>query len=64
MVVKDIAIGAGGLGLYSRAGQIECRRRLATAAAFLRSCVTQMLGPATRYTIRRNTESTIKISFF
>ena len=41
------------------------RQRLAIAATFLRSCVAQALsrrdGPVTRYTLRRNTASIMKI---
>ena len=69
-VGKHIAIGAGGLGFDSWAGQIgRCvataappltRHRRATAATFLRRYVVQALscidGPAIRYTLRRNTE--------
>ena len=45
VVTKDIAIGAGGFGFDSQAGQMNtCRRRLATVAMFLRSCVAQALN--------------------
>ena len=40
--LKDIAIGAEDLGFNSRAGCIG--RSVATAAMFLRSCVTQVLN--------------------
>ena len=44
-LVKLIAVGAGGLGFDSRAGQIgQCCHRLATAATFLLSCVAQALS--------------------
>ena len=43
------------------------RQRLATVATFLRSCVAQALsrgdGPATRYTLGRNTASIMMIWF-
>ena len=45
--MKDIAIGEGGLGFDSRAGQIEnmhCWQRLATVEMYLRSCVDQALS--------------------
>ena len=43
----------------------QCRQRLATVATFLRSCTAQALsrgdGSTTRYTLRRNTVSMMKI---
>ena len=43
----------------------QCRQRLATVATFLRSCLARALsrgdGPATRYTLRRNTASIMKV---
>ena len=61
-VVEDIAVGSGGLGFDSRAGQI----RLGVASStFLRSCVAQALScgnePAAHYTLRRSTASVVKI---
>ena len=58
-MVKDIVIGAGGLGFHSRAGQIvHSRQRFATAATFFRNCVAQApraeIGPDTRYALRRS----------
>ena len=47
--VKHIAIGAEGLRFDSRVGQIgRSRQRLATAATFLRNCVTQALNRGDR----------------
>ena len=61
--VKDISFGPGNLGFNSQAGQIG--HNVATATTFFRSCVAQALsrvdGPATRYTLRLNTASIIKI---
>ena len=58
-VVQYNAIGAGGLGFDSPAGQIG--HGVANVATFLRSCVALVLshgmGPATRYPLRRNTAS-------
>ena len=44
--VKEIAIGAEGLGFDSRAGQMwtQYRQSLTTAAMFLQSCVIQVLS--------------------
>ena len=43
----------------------QCHQHLATAATFLRSCVSHALtaemGPAARYTLRRNNANIIKI---
>ena len=52
----------------SQSGQIgQSRQWLATAAMFLRSCVVQVsnrgIEPATRYTLRRNTASMMKVGF-
>ena len=51
VVAKDIAVGAGGPGFSS-----FCRKQLATAATFLRSCVAQALSRGdtfvTGYTLR------------
>ena len=62
------AIGAGGLGRGLNPGSVksaQCRQQLATAVTFLWSCVAQALSrgdrPATRYTLRHNTVSTMKI---
>ena len=57
------AIGAGSFGFKSRAGQIGA---VSPMAIFLRSCVAQALtaaemGPVTRYMLRRNTTTTVKI---
>ena len=45
----------------------QCRQRLATVATIVRSCVARRyaaeMGPATRYTLRRNTASIMKIWF-
>ena len=45
-VVGHIAIGAGGLGFQfpGLSNKTKCRLRLATAAMFLWSCVTQALS--------------------
>ena len=44
-VGKDMAKSVGGLRFDSRAGQIgHCRQQLATAAMFLRNCVSQALS--------------------
>ena len=65
-MVKDTAIGAGGLRFDSRAGQIvrSCQR-LATAAMLLQSSVVQALsrgnGPATHHTLRCDPASIMKI---
>ena len=68
-VAQGIAIGAGGVGFNSWAGQIgHKQQRLTTEAMFLRICVAQALsrgeGPRTRYTLRRNTASIMKILIF
>ena len=53
IVVKDIVIGAGVLGLVSWAGQIlrSVSQPLATSVTFLQSCVAQALssGDGTRH---------------
>ena len=53
--------------ISDRLNRTQCRQLLATAEMFLRSCGAQALScgdePATRYTLRRNTETTIKIWF-
>ena len=65
VAVRDITIGAGGDGFDPRARQIRhSRQRLATAAAFLRSCVAhQALSRGDRpcHSLHANTESIIKI---
>ena len=62
VVFKDIAKNAGDLGFYFQPGQIQ---QLASAATFLWSSAVQALcradRPATRYTLRRNTASMMKI---
>ena len=39
----------------------QCRQRLAIVAAIFRSCVAAETGPATRYTLLRNTASVMEI---
>ena len=55
-VVKQTAIGAGGLGFNSRTGQnrIQCRQWLANAETFLRSSIAQALscGDMPRYLLQ------------
>ena len=64
-----MASGMGGLGFDSRqveAGTVSPTTR--TAATFFRSCVAQALcrgyGPASRYTLQRNSASTMKLMIF
>ena len=62
-------IVAVGLGFDSRAViWAQCCQQLAADETVVRSCVAQALsredGPATCYTLRRNTASIIKIRFF
>ena len=58
--IKDIAIGAEGLGFNSRAGQIG--QNVAKGSSPLpRFCVARALSPAARYTLRRNTTTIMKI---
>ena len=69
VVVKDIAIGTRGLGFDSRAIQIghsvangsPLMRRL--FGAVLPRRLAAEIGLVTRYTLRRNTASIIKIRF-
>ena len=67
-MVKNIAVGAGGLGLIpGPLNRAQCRQQLATAANFFRNCVTKHyaaeMSPTTRYTLRRNTANVMK-NFF
>ena len=50
VVIKDIAIGAGGLGLITELVQLDkaSPTALAVPALFLRSCVAQALGRVDR----------------
>ena len=66
-------MGAEGQGFDSRAAQtghraIQCCQRLVTGATFHRNCIAQALsrgnGPATRYTLWRNTARIMKIVCF
>ena len=66
VVVQDIAIGTGGFGLDSHAGQIKnSRQRVATATVFLWSCVSTALAakmsPVTCYKLWRNTAGIMNI---
>ena len=60
-----MAFDAGGLGsIPGRSNRTQCRQWLVTAAIVFRSCVAEALsheyGPATRYTLGRNTSSIMK----
>ena len=65
-VCKHVAIGTESLGFDSQAGEIgSASPTTPIAVTFLWSCVAQVLsridGPATRYTLRRNPASIMKI---
>ena len=67
VVVEDSAIGAAGLGFKSRAGAIghsvangSPQLNLVFGTVWTRRYAAKM-GPATRYTIQRNSASIIKI---
>ena len=70
-VVDLIAIGEGGMGFDSRVGQIghsaPTTRHRCDVSLSLTRCVAQALtrgdGPATRYTLRCNATSIMKIYF-
>ena len=64
VAVKDIAIGAGGVGFDSWVGQIghSVAKVLPTLQYFFRAVLPSAeMGPATRYTIPRKGESIMKI---
>ena len=57
--------GRSRVRLPDRSKETQCGQRFATVAMLLHRCVVQALnhgnGPATRYTLRRNTARTIKV---
>ena len=57
----DIAIAAGGLGFKYRVGQIRGSVANGFLGVVLPKGHAAEMGPATRYTLRCNTASTIKI---
>ena len=67
IMVKDIAIGAGCLVFDFQAGQIAhssptVRHRFDVSSELC--CPASEMGPATRYWLRRNTTSVMKIRYF
>ena len=63
-IVKHNAICAGGVGSIPGPVKTQCCQRLATTGTFIRWTSGAEMDPVTRYTLRRNTASMMKIRFF